>query len=114
MIKYAIDEVLDEVDAQLGKWGEQNHPSIDTVLLNREGGCTPDRMCEEYEIPTENRAKFLCDMASNKQELTWTHIAVEELSEVVCAADDKTRRGELVQLAAVILNWIDSIDRNAV
>lgn len=111
---FIIEDVVEELQAQLDKWGIQNHPSVDQVLSKRPCGCTSERMCEEYEIPTESRAKFLCEMANSRQQLTWSHIAVEELSEVISAPDDVMRRQELVQLAAVVLNWIDSIDRNAV
>ena len=50
---------------------------------------------------------------------TWAHIAVEEMAEAVEAATDAAQgrgvlaalRKELVQLAAVIVAWIEAIDR---
>lgn len=111
-MKEIFEEVVVERQRQDIKWGIQNHPSIDQTLLNREGGCSEERMCEEYEIPSQTRAKFLCDNATKNGELTWTHIALEELSEVVCAKDDNERRTELIQLKSVILAWIQCIDRN--
>lgn len=108
-----LKEILQEHENQLLKWGEQNHPSVDVVLSTRKGGCSPERMCEEYEIPSETRAKFICESAARKKEITWSHIAVEELSEVISCENDISRREELIQLAAVIYSWIDSIDRNS-
>lgn len=113
MKQETVIEVLGEIQSQLERWGVQDHPSVDPIISAWEGSYHAQRICEEYEIPTESRAKFLCEMANSRNELTWSHIAVEELSEVISAPDDATRRGELVQLAAVVLNWIDSIDRNA-
>lgn len=104
-------EIIAERNRQDAKWGEQNHPSLDPILTGRNGGASPQRLCEEYEIPSEARAKFKCNEAAEKRVLSWAHIAVEELSEAVSAIDDKTRRGELIQLAAVIVEWIQSIDR---
>lgn len=104
-------EIASERKRQDAKWGVQNHPSVDAVLEGRVGGCSPDRMCEHYEIPSEARAKFMCQNAALHGECTFTHIAVEELSEAVSAENDIDRRVELVQLAAVIVQWIQAIDR---
>ena len=108
-------DVLTERTRQDAKWGEQNHPSVDAVLMGRSGGCGPERMADEYEIPWADRAKALCDDAAERGECTWAHIAVEELCEAVEAAveSDAACRGELVQLAAVIVAWIQCIDRRA-
>ncbi len=106
-------EVADERKRQDLKWGEQNHPSVDQVLTDRKGGCTPERMAEEYELPSENRAKQMTDNAMEKGTITFAHIAVEELVEAVCSENDTKRRVELVQLGAVILQWIEAIDRKA-
>lgn len=98
-------EILSERDRQIKKWGEQNHPSVSTFTKD------PHRLCEDYEIPGEERAKFLCRTHADRGDATWTHIAIEELSEAVCANSEKDRRQELIQLAAVCIAWIDCIDR---
>lgn len=107
-----LNEVLKERIKQHSKWGEQNHPCLDQVLLNRNGSCTPQRMCMEYEIPNEKRAKDMCDIAFKREQGTWAHIAVEEMSEVVSAFDIHKRREELIQLAAVCVAWVEKIDRD--
>lgn len=123
-------EVYALIDAerarQDAKWGEQRHPDVDRVLTDRgpstyngrtsQGGCSPARMAEEYGIPTAGRAKHNCDGAAEIGQPTWAHIAVEELAEVVEAATlAQQGRGpeehvdkELVQLAAVIVQWIEA------
>src|SRR4051812_5124597 len=110
-------DVLSEVQAERArqdvKWGEQNHPDVDQVLMTRPGGCSPRRMAEEYEIPTAPRAKFTTDTAASRGECTWTAIAVEELAEAVEAfalGDTAAGRTELVQLAAVCVQWVQAID----
>lgn len=108
-----LREIFQEHENQINRWGLQNHPSVDVILSTRKGGCSSERMCEEYEIPSEARAKFICETAARKKEITWSHIAVEELSEVISCENDISRRDELIQLAAVIYSWIDSIDRNS-
>ncbi len=108
-----LSEIIQEHKNQLEKWGCQNHPSVDQVLTTRKGGCSPERMCEEYEIPSESRAKSICDIAAKNREVTWAHITIEELSEVISCTSENDRRKELIQLAAVIYSWIDSIDRNS-
>ena len=105
-----LHEVRLERQSQDLKWGTQTHPSVDLIL--QEQGRTGQRMCEEYELPSEDRAKQMCDIHSERGDLTWAHIAVEEMSEVVAAKDDSQRREELVQLAAIVVAWIESIDRN--
>lgn len=106
-MKEIIEDVLAEVARQDIKWGIQHNEALDPILI--EGGA--NRMAEEYEIPSESRAKFLCNMASNRDELTWAHIAVEELAEVVaCMKDKKAMREELVQLTALCLQWIKDLE----
>lgn len=125
-----ISEIETEVERQISLWGMRNHPSVDVALSNRyenkenvdANGTIHDingimlvgeQICKEYEIPSEARARLKCNNAFKKNEGTWTHIAVEELSEAVGAVNDAHRREELVQLAAVIVNWIHCIDRNS-
>lgn len=107
-----LQEVQAERERQDNKWGEQNHPCLDQVLLNRKGSCTPMRMCEEYEIPSEGRAKRKCQDAFDKGTGTFAHIAIEEMSEIVSAFNIHKRREEIIQLAAVCVAWVEKIDRD--
>lgn len=108
-----LQEIAAERVAQDAKWGEQNHPLVDPVLRNR----PHTRMAEEYEIPTALRATRLCQMAAERGQVTWLHILSEEVSEFMAAAqhtDDRAyARAEMVQVAAVAVAVIESIDRAA-
>lgn len=96
-VRHVLEAVIVERAVQAARWGVQDHPSVDPAL--------------SYGIPTELRAKAACDMAGQAGVLTWAHIAVEELAEAVDAVDEVARREELVQLGAVVVAWIESIDR---
>ena len=107
-------EVLAEIQRAWTKFGAQHDvPDVDQVLMNREGGCYPKRMAEEYEIPTAPRAQYLTDLEFARGQGTWAHILVEELAEAVEAATVGTPQAlrlELLQVAAVAIRWIDAID----
>lgn len=102
-----FEEIVEERKRQNTKWGQQDHPSIRELSEH-----LPEAQAHYYEIPTEERAKSLCNVAFDSGVPTYAHIAVEELSEVVGAADEIERRKELVQLAAVVVQWIQNIDRS--
>jgi len=104
------EEIQAERVRQDEKWGQQNLPHVDPVLAQR--GASHQRIAEEHEIPTADRAKFICQTAADRGQCSWTAIAVEELSEAVEAHNDPVAlRGELIQLAAVVVQWVEAIDR---
>lgn len=118
-----LDEVRWERFAQDQKWGQQNHANVDTVLINREGGCSAHRMAEHYEIPSAPRAKFLCQNAGRTTGDTYAHILIEEVAEAIEAATwhdtalklgkepDGGLKAELIQIAAVAVAWVEKLDR---
>lgn len=110
-----LHEVLAERMRQETKWGEQNHPDFDTVLLGREGGCSAERMSAEYEVPSEARGKFLCQDAFQKGRGTYAHILIEEVAEAVGACNQPRAklREELIQVAAVAVAWVEKLGRDA-
>lgn len=107
---FVLRDIARERVKQDVKWGEQNHPLLDPMLIER----GPQRMAEEYGIPTATRARFLCQNAAAQGQVTWAHILVEEVAEFVgtLPGDIPAMREELVQIAAVAAAAIDYIDRN--
>ena len=101
-----LDTVLSQVqaerDRQDAKWGVQDWPSVRGV---------GDQACKEYNLPSEAQAKRRCDEAFDTGRGTYADIALEEFCEVVNAPDDAHRREELIQLAAVCVAWVQTIDR---
>ena len=116
MKRSILDEIEAERDRQDARWGVQTHP-FDHPDAWWQGVTTRDaaqRRCGDYEIPSEDRAKFLCENEDMRGTLTWPHILIEEVSEAVSAAGDPVAmRAELVQVAAVAAAMIEALDRAA-
>jgi len=104
--------VAEERQQQDAKWGQQDHRDGCPRLLDREGGCSPQQLAYDLEIPTAGRARLLCQIAFARGQGHWSAILQEEVSEAVAAiGDDAALRRELVQVAAVAVAWIEAIDR---
>ncbi len=102
-----LEDVVHERYKQHAKWGEQNWPTANPKVALKE----PDERCVLMNIPTEQEAKMFCEDLAQAKALTWFDIIIEELSESV-SADKEHLREELVQLAAVVVAAIESLDRN--
>lgn len=111
------EEIRAERERQNVKWGEQNHPD---VCSSPDGApWSAEYVAYKYRVPTEAEAKGLCQNAHEQNKQTFAHIAVEELCEAIAAAAEcqngigtvQDLRKELVQLAAVVVQWIEAIDR---
>ena len=105
LIGQVLKDSANERVRQAEKFGVRSQPCLNPYLLSRIKGCTPERISEELEIPTEVRAKQLCDLAFKRSEGSWSVIALEEFVETISELDDKKRYIELVQLISVCLNW---------
>ena len=90
-------EILEERKRQHQTHGEQNWPS---------GTGAP------YFSTLRQHYQTDCDYAFEHGLGTWVHILQEELYEVLAESDPKRIRAELIQLAAVAVQWAECIDRN--
>ena len=88
-------EVRDESIRQDKKWGEQNHE---------------DGTGEEF-VGIASEMKKSCDEAFAAGKGTWRHILEEEFYEACEVADPEKLKNELLQVAAVALQWRQAIDR---
>jgi hypothetical protein len=99
-------EVVAERNAQDTRWGEQNHPdhhvNVNLGLQNAS---------EVYEIPSESRAKLLCEKRRYVGTMSWADILTEEFVEALNADTEESLRAELIQVAAVAQAWVECIDR---
>lgn len=96
-------DVLDERTRQNAKWGEQNHSD----------GTGPDAVWA-FTGPASyvaQCAKRDTDEAADAGVVTWRHIIVEELAEAIAEDDVDRLRAELIQSAAVCVQWVEAIDR---
>jgi hypothetical protein len=106
MSRQVILDILTERNRQDAKWGEQNHPDVHPDL----GG----RFEPQNRAVYEEGWKALCDKAARSGETNWEYIFQEELAEAMHAqsrGDRAAFREELVQAAAVLVAWIECIDR---
>ncbi len=92
-----LAEVSDERERQVAKWGEQNHPDG----TGRDG---------DAEMARLDRAKC---KANGPDEDNFRDILQEEVSEAFAETHPKALRNELVQVAAVAVQWIEAIDRRS-
>lgn len=112
-------EVFDERARQDKKWGEQNHPDLRPGLdkylgLAEDGVLDLVEVADYYGLPTAGEAKTLTDTTAAEGNGSWVAIATEELAEALEAfalGDELAGRTEVVQLAAVCVQWVQAIDR---
>lgn len=97
-VRDVVLEVDRERDRQDEKWGQQNHPN------GRVGGRI------EHEAAIE--ARFRCQ-SNGPGEDNWRDILDEEIAEAYAATSDAELRAELVQVAAVAVAWVETIDRRS-
>lgn len=98
----AIEAVVAERARQGAKWGEQNHPdgtgaNIEIVPL-------------WYGEDLAEWAKASTDSHAQGGTVTWGHILLEEVAEAFAESDPDLLRAELVQVAAVAVQWVEAID----
>lgn len=100
-VRQRLEVILGEVDAEFVsqnlKWGEQNHPNG-----------TGERFANLSEM-----VKHACQTAAAEGYVTFRHILDEEVCEAFAEEDPTRLRAELVQVAAVAVQWIAAIDRAA-
>ncbi|OHU48130.1 hypothetical protein [Mycobacteroides chelonae] len=121
--------VAAERQRQQDKWGEQNHPGIDTddVLLFHEaaprlpGIITPAaftlHIAARHGVPTANDARDVLQRFAAAGKATWARILLEEFAEAIEAAAlvaiNESRvehlRTELIQVAAVAVQWAEKL-----
>lgn len=93
-----VDEVIEQLAAQIEKWGVQEHPD----------GTANSTLNRAYAVG----AQEACEEARSRGQLTWRHILTEEVMEAQAEdADSWHLRYELIQVAAVAIAWVENLDR---
>lgn len=96
-----LAEVIAERANQEAKWGEQNHPSLFSENARRKFAAAADR----WKAINDARS------ADDDSAVTWDGVLLEEVYEALAEEGEDLMRTELVQVAAVAVAWIESIDR---
>lgn len=97
-MKSVILDIIDERVRQDAKHGPQNWPDGT--------GRPPDPV-------TAAASRDRCDRAFENGRGTWRDILQEEVDEAFAEHDLQKLRTELVQVAAVAVNWIEALDRRS-
>ena len=94
---YAIEhEIHDERIRQIDKWGPQTQ--------------VPDGTSSLDYADAASAAKHWTDVAACNGSLTWRHILMEEVYEVLAEDNWDRIREELIQVSAVCQAWIQAGD----
>lgn len=95
--RVAVLEVVAEADR-----GRRLFPkAVDYPDGTRNGG---------MNLVQREQAKNACDRAAREDRCTFAHVLAEEFWEAMCEEDRDALRTELVQVAAVALQWIENLD----
>lgn len=70
----------------------------------------PDGTGDQLARLTADNRRRECDLAQQEGQLTWRHILAEEAAEAMAEADPARLRAELIQVAAVCVQWVQAID----
>lgn len=89
-------ELNAERERQDAKWGEQNW----------EDGTGHTHYRRQAEA-----CKRICEIKFQQKTGTWLDILNEEFYEAMAESNVNELRAELIQVAAVCINWIEAIDR---
>lgn len=106
----ALGAVADERVRQHIQWGQQDHPDIPPGLYGAARSDVFDYL--GLELPEHYQADV--DGHAATGESSWAPILLEEVAEAIEAAwlgDPTALRTELVQAAAVLVQWIEAVDR---
>lgn len=99
-----VREVCEERNAQYAQWGQQDHPLT-----------PPDRTLGLLHSRKHQRAADLWKALNAERvksgRIAWDGILLEEVYEALAEDDPAKARAELVQVAAVAVAMIESIDR---
>ena len=90
-------DVADERQRQRQRWGLQTLPD--------------GTGSEPWDETERDAARQRCDRATLAGTLTWRHVLEEEVSEALAETDRELLRAELVQVAAVAVQWVEALDR---
>ena len=117
----AVLDVMLEREQQTKKHGVQTHlpdgTGPDGHVLEELGGLSAINFEGASNSLLADLAKRRCKAASQNEggdgSITFEHILTEEWAEVLAEEDQDALRTELVQLAAVAVQWIEKLDEEA-
>lgn len=91
-----FEQIKFEIEKQIFKYGVQDYSSKENTLTET------DNISENKSIKIHYK----------ENHLSWLSVLCGPLNELCNSHSDYDSRAELIKCAAVLLNWIDCIDRN--
>jgi hypothetical protein len=104
-LQSVLEEVANERLRQDEKWGQQDHPWVED-----DEGDLFDLYFNHWN--SVDHIQQWVDWCGREGDSTYAQILLEEFAEAVVETDPARARAELVQVAAVAVAAIESIDRN--
>jgi len=96
VVRLEVEKAVAEMFRQDERWGEQNHPDGTSRLY--------------YGVLADS-ARRMCDRRATAGTVTWADILREEFYEAVSEEDSDRLYEELIQVAAVAMQWAGAIRR---
>jgi len=106
----ALAEVGLERARQHNLWGDQTDVPDGTGPCALWYGSNYFPYGDDIARKTAKKAIGYCQWAAKAGVVTWLDILIEEVSEALAEDDPQKLRTELVQVAAVAVQWIEAID----
>jgi hypothetical protein len=106
----AIKDTLLEMVRQDEKWGPQTHQDGTGRGYGADMLVDLDRHGADAASSIADVARARCEFHTKQGTLTWEDILTEEFFEALEESDSDRLRTELIQVAAVALNWAVDID----
>ncbi|WP_326768610.1 hypothetical protein OG978_32465 [Streptomyces sp. NBC_01591] len=107
-VKRFAEEIDQERQAQLKKFGDQHHPDMSG---DASAQCEAREMFAEWADNYKAINDGELDPRDTDRRLDWTGILLEEVYEALAESDPAQLRAELLQVAAVCAAWVSDIDR---
>lgn len=73
----------------------------------------PDGTGSARQADNRDVAQYWCELSTRSGSLAWRDVLDEEVAEALAESDPGRLRAELVQVAAVAVQWIEALDRRA-
>lgn len=83
---------------------------VSSSIINHGPESLPDGTSEEKFAKWAKQYRYSCQAAAARRECTWWHVLREEVFEAAESVDWTHLRAELLQVAAVVVKWIEDGD----
>lgn len=109
--KTILYQINDKYMQQQKKFGERKIPCLNPKLLQRTKNPNPKQLTDNYEMPSLERTEYNLNIAVTLKNLSYSDIAVNNLSEIISTIDIYQRREKILNMSGLFLSWLKNIDK---